>query len=307
MSTLRDRFDDAAVVEALLRQRLLRGDRSLAEQFAKKGQVVEYEPGGLLIKQGAWDADLHFILAGSFEIIINGQHLATRSAGEHVGELAGLNPARARTATLRATGQALVVSVTAADVNEIAGADAEFWKAAAEVVGERLDQRNASIGAANEHPRIFVISSSEGLPVARLVRQELDSGNIQVHVWNRGTFSVSDYALSSLEDAIEAADFAIAVVRADDTIVTRDQTAKVARDNVHLEYGIAVGKLGRERAFLLVDAADNVKLPSDLAGLTTLRYRGGSTDEMERTVAKACDGARSHIGYLGVRRDRKAC
>lgn len=153
---------------------------------------------------------------------------------------------------------------------------------------------------------MFVISSSEGKDVARIVRQELDGEKIHVHLWDRGTFTVSNYAMSSLEDAIEAADFAIVVVRGDDVLVTRETMAKVARDNVHLEYGIAVGKLGLKRAFLLVDAGDDVALPSDLDGLTTLRYRAQSKDEMARTVAKACDAAREQMDYLGVRRDRHA-
>lgn len=306
MGTLRDRFDEKAVIEAMSRQRLMSHDRSLAERFAAKGRVVEYEPGKVLIEQDSWDDDLHFILAGEFEVIINGQPKARRGAGTHVGELAGLSTARARTATLKATKPSLVLTVSKSDVEEIAGGDAEFWKATADVTAERLDQRNAEIGTANEHPRVFVISSSEGIEVARIVRQELDCEKIHVHLWNRGTFAVSDYAMSSLEDAIEAADFAIAVVRADDVLITRNKVANVARDNVHLEYGLAVGKLSLKRAFLLVDASDDAVLPSDLAGLTTLRYRSGNKDELGRTVAKACDAAREQMEYLGVRRDRIA-
>lgn len=306
MADLRDRFDRAGIVDALLRQRLVRGDRTLAERFAEKGRTAQYGRGDHLTEQGAWDDDLFFILAGRFDVIINGQSIATREAGEHVGELAGLDRARPRTATLRALDEALVLAVSSRDVNEIAKSDAEFWKAAADVVAERLDQRNAQIGSANEVPRIFVMSSSEAKPVARLVRQELDEeGKMHVHLWDRGTFTLSDYPMSSLEEAIEAADFTIAVVQADDTLVSRSKEVKVARDNVHLEYGLSVGKLGLSRSFLLVDAAEDVRLPSDAAGLTTLRYRGGAKDAMERSVAKACDLARETIEYLGVRRNRR--
>jgi CRP/FNR family transcriptional regulator, cyclic AMP receptor protein len=306
MKTLQDRFDRAGVVEALLRQRLIRGERELAEKFADKGRTVEYANGEVLIDQGAWDDDLHFILAGEFAVLINGQDTQRRKEGEAVGELAGLSRARARTATLKATAPSLVLAVSLTDVKEIAGSDVEFWKAAADVVADQLDHRNQQIGSANEHPRIFVISSTEGLPVARQVRQNLDADDMPVYLWDRGTFPVSDYAVSSLEDAIEAADFTIAVVRADDLLVSRDETRSVARDNVHFEYGISVGRIGRERSFLLVDAAADVKLPSDLAGLTTLRYQSGDKDQMERSVAKACDQAREKIEFSGVRRDRRA-
>ena len=306
MTTLKDRFEGDALVDAMTRQRLVNGDRALAEAFAAAGKVDEFRAGEELIRQGAWDDDLHFILAGEFDVVINGRVQARRGAGIQVGEFAGLNQARARTATLLAVGDALVLTVFKAEVNRIAGGSATFWKTTADIAAERLDERNAEIGTANEHPRVFVISSSEGLDVARLVRQELDGETMHVNLWNRGTFIASDYAMSSLEDAIEAADFAIAVVRADDVLVTRDKTAKVARDNVHLEYGMAVGRLGLKRALLLVDAAEGVALPSDLAGLTTLRYRSRSKDETGRTVAKACDLAREQMEYIGVRRNRRA-
>lgn len=309
MTTLSDRFDDDAILDALLRQRVVSNDRELAEQFARKGRKKAFSAGEVLIEQGAWDDELHFILAGEFELLINGQHKAVRQAGVHVGELAGVNAARPRSATLRALGDAMVLTVDAADAREIADKNPAVYKAMLEVAGERLDQRNAEIGAANDYPRVFVISSSEGLDVARLVRRHLDQDDkIAVKVWDQGTFTVSDFALSSIEDAIEAADFTIAVVRADDGLVTRGRETKTARDNVHLEYGISIGRLGRDRSFLLVDVAEDVKLPSDIAGITTLRYRSGrSKDDLDRSVAKACDVARDLIEFAGVRRDRRAC
>lgn len=309
MTTLSDRFDDDAILDALLRQRIVSNDRQLAEQFACKGRKKAFSAGEVLIEQGAWDDELHFILAGEFELLINGQHKAVRQAGVHVGELAGVNAARPRSATLRALGDAIVLTVEAADAREIADKNPAVYKAMLEVAGERLDQRNAEIGTANDYPRVFVISSSEGSEVARLVRRHLDQDDkIAVKVWDQGTFAVSDFALSSIEDAIEAADFTIAVVRADDSLVTRGRETKTARDNVHLEYGISVGRLGRDRSFLLVDVADDVKLPSDIAGITTLRYRSGrSKDDLDRSIAKTCDVARDKIEFAGVRRDRRAC
>ncbi len=307
MTGLSDRFEREGIIEALLRQRLIRIDRELAERFADAGRTAELAPGDLLVEQGGWDNDLHFILAGEFDVSIHGQHKQTRVAGEAVGELAGLSRARARTATLKAVTPSYVLTVPLADVERIVGADVEFWKATANAVADQLDHRNQEIGAANEHPRVFVISSKEGLEVARQVRQNIDADDMPVYLWDQGTFGVSEYPISSLEDAIERADFTIAVARADDLLVSRNAEHKVPRDNVHFEYGISVGRLGRERSFLLVDADSGVKLASDLAGLTTLRYNGAGVDQMERSVAKACDQARKRIEFIGVRRDRRAC
>lgn len=306
MTNLKDRFDRDGVVEALLRQQLVRSNRQLARKLAEAGQSVEYAPNSTLIDQGSWENDLHFILAGEFEVLVNGQHKQIRIAGEAVGELAGLNRSRPRTATVRATKESLVLSVGQTALNQIVGTDADFWKAMADAVAGQLDHRNQEVGAANEHPRIFVISSKEGLPVARQVRQHLDADEMPVYLWDNGTFAVSEYPVSSLEDAIERADFTIAVVKADDILILRSESSKVARDNVHFEYGISIGRLGRERSFLLVEADANIRLPSDLAEMTTLRYQGSDQDKMERSVAKACDQAPQRIKFIGVRRDRKA-
>jgi predicted nucleotide-binding protein len=307
MTRLSERFDRAGIIDALMRQPLIRREKALAEKFADVGRPKELEVGELLVEQGDWASDLYFVLAGEFDAIIHGQTKQTRVAGEAVGELAGLSPSRPRTATLKATKASFVLAVSYSDLQEIVGSDVDFWKAAADAVADQLDHRNREIGAVNEHPKIFVISSKEGIEVAREVRKNLDGDDMQVHLWDHDTFMISDYPISSLEDAIERCDFTIAVAQADDVLITREETHKVPRDNVHFEYGISVGRLGRDRSFLLVRADTKVKLASDLAGLTTLRYQGDEKDKMKRTVAKACDVARERIDFIGVRRDRRAC
>ncbi len=44
------------------------------------------------------------------------------------------------------------------------------------------------------------------------------------------------------------------------------------RDNVMLELGLFSGSLGQERAIMLVDNDSDLKLPSDLNGITQLRF-----------------------------------
>lgn len=178
----------------------------------------------------------------------------------------------------------------------------------AEVAAERLDQRNAEIGSTNDHPRIFVISSSAGVPVARMIRQELHGDDMSIFPWDNGIFTASNYPLSTLRSAIDSCDFTISIVRADDALIQRGATVKAARDNVHLEYGISVGLLGIERSLLLVDVAEDVALPSDTAGLTTLRYKSSANKADQRaSIAKACDDIRDKVEFDGVRRDRRAC
>lgn len=309
MATLLERFEGEdgrqAVVEALRKQALILGDVALAKRFLEVGALSYVASGETLITQGAWDTDLFFILAGEFEIWINGQSVDARKAGEHVGELAGLSGSRPRTATVIARTESLVLKVSDASLRATALNNASFWRAAADTIAMRLDERNSRFGTANDHPNVFVISSSEALGVAEIVRRELNSGTLTVRVWHKGTFSLSEYPISDLEDAIELSDFTIAIARPDDTIIFRGESSRATRDNVHLEYGIALGKLGRKRSILLVDVDPSLRLPSDLAGLTTARYRGRDASELQETVATACDEIRNHISMLGVRRDRR--
>lgn len=303
MSGLIDRFTDAnsgRLVEALMGQRLISHDKEMAEAFAQAGELVELQVGDTLITQGAWDDELYFILVGEFDVIINGRHQATRGPGVHVGELVNLGTASARTATLKALKQSLVLKVTQADVTNIAGTNVDFIRSLATVLKERLDERNLEIGIANEIPRVFVISSSIAKPIVELIEKFLDSDNISVEPWYDGTFGVSEYPISSLMDKIASCDFTISVVRPDDTIVARGKKGKITRDNVHLEYGISLGILGRIRSMLLVCASDDLTLPSDTAGLTTFRYKEGSDEVLRKSIRKVCVDIRETIEKEGV-------
>ncbi len=310
MGALLDRFsgdeNKGRLIEAVCGQDLVANDKDLAEQIVTAGVLQEIAAGDVIIKQGDWDDDLFLILAGKMQITINGRPQAVREAGTHVGELTGTSPARPRTATVSAIGEALVLRLKRTALDEITRDSPAYLKRMLDVVAGRLDERNKGIGQSNDIPRIFVISSSEKIGVANEIVRNLDSREIAVQLWDKGTFGISDYPISSLMDAIESSDFTIAVIGADDILTMRGETHQVARDNVHLEFGISLGVLGRRRSMLLVCADDGVRLPSDAAGLTTLRYRTGSDDEMKRTVRNACIEAKEHIEKEGVFNDRRA-
>ena len=309
MTSLLDRFQGAEnatrLLDAIRAQDVVANDEALAERIIGVGTLQELAPSEVIITQGDWDDDVFFILAGRLQIIINGRPQAIREAGTHVGELTGTAPARPRTATVSAVEAALVLRLKDADLKAIAQDNPGMLKRMLDVLASRLDDRNRAIGNTNDLPKVFVISSSERISVAEEIVRQLDSNEIAVDLWSQGTFGLSDYPISSLMDAIEAADFTIAVVGADDTLTMRGEVHAVARDNVHLEYGISLGVLGRRRSLLLVCASDGVRLPSDAAGLTTLRYRDSTADELKRSVRNACIVAKEHILEEGVFTERR--
>jgi hypothetical protein len=121
-------------------------------------------------------------------------------------------------------------------------------------------------------PRVLIGSSTEGLPLARAIQEQLEL-DCWPRLWTDNVFNLSRTAIESLLDKLDDADFAILVVTPDDMQTTRQQEVVVGRDNVLFEFGLAIGRLGRERAFLVTprDVPD-LHLPTDLLGLVPTQY-----------------------------------
>lgn len=138
-------------------------------------------------------------------------------------------------------------------------------------------------------PKVFVGSSTEGLPVAIALKTML-AEDLDIEVWNEGTvFGLGDATLEALERAVVAYDFGLFVFTPDDKLLVRSARLPVARDNVLFELGLFVGKLTRRRAFV-VRAGGTLSLASDLAGITTATFSQAESD-----LAKALSSAVSAI------------
>src|SRR5690606_21579892 len=98
---------------------------------------------------------------------------------------------------------------------------------------------------------------------------------------------------------LEQSDFAIAVAHPDDVTTSRDEDWPTPRDNVIFELGYFMGRLGRDRAILMEPRGQKLKLPSDLAGITTIKYKLGSHSDTQHIIAPACNELREHISRLG--------
>ncbi len=299
---MKDRFEGkagrAARLDALQRQKLLRRNDGLAEKLADIGEVVEYAKGDVLIREGATDTDLFFILAGRFEVRIKGTKVAERSHDTLVGEIVNFRPSRRRSATLTALEDSVVLKVGFKDLNAAVEDDAPFWRAMADEMSERLAERNAALPDGNERPHILVVSSSEGKHIARALRLELgEDGDIDVEVWDK-IFALSSYPLDALEEAMKRADFVVAIMRGDDIVVSRKKESPAPRDNVVLEYGMALGMLGRARTLMMVPKGVQPKLASDSSGLNYLPYDEGN---LKASLPIAGDKIREHVEQYGVK------
>jgi predicted nucleotide-binding protein len=149
-------------------------------------------------------------------------------------------------------------------------------------------------------PRIFIGSSSEGLRVAESIQYGLDS-EAECTVWTQDPhFYPSSTTIEGLVESSVSFDFAVIVMTADDSLTARGVTAPAPRDNLVFELGLFTGTLGRAKTFLVKCRDDDLKLPSDLKGVTTVEYGRRSDGNMRAAVGPVCLRIKE---VLGVRRD----
>ncbi len=122
-------------------------------------------------------------------------------------------------------------------------------------------------------PNIFIGCSTEcykkGIPTAiQFNLQEWADSEI----WNQGFFEPSRTTIEDLESKIPSFDAAIFVFDPDDKVVSRGSEWGGIRDNLLVEFGMALAFLGRERTFFIVPKELNLKIPSDLAGMKAGTY-----------------------------------
>lgn len=286
--------------QALLRQQLAGGDAGLADQIATCTTLLSASAGEVLITQQHSDNDLYLLIAGAVSIQVNGREVAIRRAGQHVGEMSLIDPSAPRSATVIAIEETVVARVSEADFATIADRFPAAWRSLALELCDRLRQRSRFLRAPNPRPVLFVGSSTESLLIAQAVQSALAHDDFLVRVWKDRVFEGSHFPIEDLLSQVQASDFALLVLGADDVVSSRGASQEAPRDNVVFELGLFMGALGRERTLILCPAQVNLKIPSDLLGLGVLRYRSGPISELASVVGPACQDLRQRINAMGV-------
>ncbi|MFK4539846.1 CRP/FNR family cyclic AMP-dependent transcriptional regulator [Bradyrhizobium ottawaense] len=288
----------ALLIEELRKQKIAIGIAGAAEALADSGVLEAVVKDQTLVEQNGTDNDIYLVVAGAFRVVVNGKQVARRFGGDSIGEMATVSPIQKRSATVFCDEDAVVLKIEEPKFSEIATRFPEIWRRVAQEVARRLEQRNVFIREPNEKIRVFVISSAEALPVARAIQSAFAHDPFATVVWADGVFRVTNYTLESLENELDRSDFAVAIAHPDDRTEVRDEDWPTPRDNVVFELGFFMGRLGRSRAILMEPRATRVKLPSDLAGVTTISYRF-DPKEPAPSMAPACNELREHIMRLG--------
>jgi CRP/FNR family cyclic AMP-dependent transcriptional regulator len=240
---------------------------------------------------------VYFVISGAFDIVVNGRKVNRRFANDHLGEMAAIQPTQRRSATVTATEKSVLCKVTEPQLTEIAKQFPHVWRFIAKELARRLEQRNAHVTTTHAKIRMFIISSAEALEIARTIQNAFEH-DFTVIVWTDGVFRASWYPIESLERELDQSDFAVAVAQPDDITEMRGKSAATTRDNVIFELGMFIGRIGRQRSFLVEPRGEEVKLPSDLSGITTLGYKYDK-DNLASALAPACNRIRAIVRELG--------
>jgi predicted nucleotide-binding protein len=149
-----------------------------------------------------------------------------------------------------------------------------------------------------KRPSVFIGSSSEGLPIAELIQLNLDSSCGCV-IWSQGVFGLSEGTLESLVSAAAKFDFAILALTPDDLVTKRDVPGQQPRDNVLFELGLFMGKLGRDRTFIVHGRGQDLNLPSDLAGITRATFTLRKDGNTRAALGPVCTQLKTSMGLHG--------
>lgn len=145
----------------------------------------------------------------------------------------------------------------------------------------------------SRQPRLFIGSSTEGLPIAYGIQENLEF-DAETTVWKQGIFKPTRQTLADIVAAMQSTDFAVFVFNADDVLMMRGKEFQVTRDNVVFELGLFVGHLGVDRCFFVqARGLDALHLPTDLLGLTALTFNPQRSDgNVVAALGTACNQIR---------------
>ena len=125
--------------------------------------------------------------------------------------------------------------------------------------------------------KVFIGSSSESLPVAKLIMDMLYEEGIEpIPWWRDDVFAFGKTYIESLHDLLAKADAGVMIFSEDDKTYQRGEEYRSVRDNTLLEYGLFSGKLGRSNVAVIKHKKP--KIPSDLWGMHPITLKGEADD-----------------------------
>lgn len=156
--------------------------------------------------------------------------------------------------------------------------------------GKNVEQVNAILSAANEMPipnrKVFVVyghdTNARTQLEAMLRRWDLEPLILDQLI------SSGQTVIEKLEEYTQQANFGIVLATPDDIGYPKDDESKKqfrVRQNVVLELGMLLSRIGREKVAILLSQAEHMEKPSDIAGLIYIPFMD-NVEETKLSLAK---------------------
>jgi CRP/FNR family cyclic AMP-dependent transcriptional regulator len=292
-------IDDIASLESALGdQKLVRHNKDLARELAKVGEQLLKDDGQTVYKEGDQFVGVFFILVGKVRLTQGGNILQDLAEDEEFGIRPLISKDTRYKVTATAITETLLLRVNRPAFEQLAETYPELWKNLVRTQHERLDRQNQLFLPQNSPMIMFIGSSSEGLGCARNLRDCFTSqAHIKVSVWDE-VFENMYYPLETLTKELDTWDFAAFVWTPDDMTDSRAVNSPSPRDNVVLEVGLSIGRLGRDRTFVLVPdvtSESQLKIPSDLRQIALMSYDVCNMSKAGDRILKEIDRLKPRI------------
>jgi predicted nucleotide-binding protein len=289
------------VREALHEQQCVAHDNGVADELFDAHELVVFDKDVAFITEGDNSNDIFLILSGRAAICVKGREVAIREARQHVGEMAMIEPSNPRSATVVALEPVVAARISEPKFATIATKHPQLWRRLAMELADRLRERSKYVRPPNPRPVLFIGSSAEGLPTAQEIQSQLAHLKAHVYVWTNNIFVPGHYTMQDLETQVGSSDLGILVFTQDDEVINKDRKVDMSapRDNVILELGMCIGALGHERSLIVRPRTRDLKIPSDLLGITPLEYDASDMVHLPAAIGPVCTAISKLVRELG--------
>ncbi|MDR2976786.1 MAG: nucleotide-binding protein [Streptococcaceae bacterium] len=156
----------------------------------------------------------------------------------------------------------------------------------AESIKSLFNEVNSALKSENRNRKVFVVYGHDNNNRTQLEAM-LRRWNLEPLILDQLTSS-GQTIIEKLEDYIDQASFGIVLATPDDCGYSKGNEDKVkyrVRQNVVLELGILLAKLGRSKVAILLSQAEDMEHPSDISGLVYIPFKE-NVEEAKVSLAK---------------------
>ena len=299
------KYSATRLEEAIGEQDMVVHDRALATALAQVGEQLDTRAGDVIYKEGDVMRGVFLVLRGTISLSLKRNVVQIL----HDKQEFGIWPLVFSDPTYQVTAIAVVPTLLF-HVNEQAFAHIvetypQVWKNLVRTQARRLMTQDRLFLPQNDPIKVFVGSSRESLSYARKLKHCFQEHGrrrrtkITVELWT-DIFGNMKYPLETLTARLDDWDFAVLVWAPDDQTESRTRKAPAPRDNVVLEAGLSIGRLGRDRTFVLVPRAGvELKIPSDVKQISLMEYSDQNMRMVARRIRKEIErlGPRTRLRY----------